>query len=230
MFPVFTSPLGSRNETREAEFTENARRASAREPTFADPELSVFGVEVSPLLAAGVPEGLVRTRSAQDFGFWGEDTATWAPFSRSLASLLKGGSKAFEPCVFSDGDACVSGGSGALSGASSFAVAICDAVDWAFCGTGTFGVIGMTGTTGLVAVRVCVEEEVVREEEDGPAVDDGVGGCVESASEGTSDVAGVSWSEGVATVGLCELVRSSTVSLASSVCIARSGTCSSTCS
>ena len=33
---------------------------------------------------------------------------------------------------------------------------------------------------------------MARDEESGTAVDDGVGGCVESASEGASDVAGVS--------------------------------------
>jgi len=114
----------------------------------------------------------------------------------------------FELCVASDGDACVPDGSAALSGASSFVVAICEAVGCAFGRIGTFGVTGTTGITGLVAVRVWVEE-VIREEEGGTAVEDGVGGCVESASEGTSDVAGVSCSEGAATVELCELVRSS---------------------
>lgn len=63
-----------------------------------------------------------------------------------------------------------------------------------------------------------MEEEAAREEEDGTAVDDGVGGCVESVSEGTSDVAGVSWSEGAATMELCELVRSPTAPAAGSVC------------
>ena len=130
-----------------------------------------------------------------------------------------------ELCVASDGDVCVAGGSGVFSGAPSFAVTFCEAEGCAFGGTGTFGVTGMMGTTGLVTVRVWVEE-VVREEEGSTVVDDGVGGSVESASEGTSDVAGVSWSEGAATVELCELIRSSVASVAASIGTARSIACS----
>ncbi len=162
--------------------------------------MSVFGEEVDPLLAVVVAEGLVRTRSAQDFGFGGEDTAAW--LSSSPVSV-------FKLCVVSDGDVC----SCALSGGSSF----CEAMGCAFGGIGNFGVTGTTGTIGLVAVRVWEEEEAAREEEGGTAVDDGVGGCVESVSEGTSDVAGVSWSEGAATVELFELVRSSTALAVASV-------------
>jgi hypothetical protein len=114
----------------------------------------VFGTEASPLLAAGVPGGLVRTRSAQDFGFGGGDTAIWLSFSGSLASLLKEATKVCELCVASGGDVCVPGSSGTLSGASSFAVVFCDVVGCAFGGAGTFGVTGTTGTTGLVAIRV----------------------------------------------------------------------------
>lgn len=111
-------------------------------------------MEVSPLLAAVVPEGLVRTRSAQVFGFGGEDTAIWVSFSGSPASSFKEATKVCELCVVSDEDVCVPGGSGTFSGVPSFAMAFCEAVDCAFGGIGTFGVTGTTGTTGLVAVRV----------------------------------------------------------------------------
>lgn len=212
---------------RKAEFTEKARRASTTEPDFIEPELSVFDVEVSPLLDVEVPEGLVRTRSAQDFGFGGEGTAAWLSFSASPSSLFEEVTKVCKFCVVSDGDVCVPASSDAISsavsdtfsGASSFAVAFCEAVGCIFDGIDTFGVTGTIGTTGLVAVRVWVDEEVAREVEGATVVVDGVGGCVDSASEGTSDVAGVSWFEdAAATVELCELVHSSTALVLASVC------------
>jgi hypothetical protein len=109
--------------------------------------------------------------------------------------LFKEDTKVCEFCVVSDEDVCV-------PGISSFAVAFCEVVDCAFGRIGTFGVTGTTGTTGLVAVRVWVEEEAAREKEGRTVVDDGVGGCVDSVSEGTSDVADVSRSEGAATMEL----------------------------
>jgi len=104
--------------------------------------------------------------------------------------LFKEATGLCELCVVSDVDVSVTGGSGTIFGASSFAVTFCETVGCAFGGADTFGVTGMMGTTGLVAVRVWVE--TIREEEGSTAVDGGVSGCVESVSEGTSDVAGVS--------------------------------------
>jgi hypothetical protein len=117
---------------RKAEFTEKVRSASTMEPDFTDPELSVFDVEVSPLLVAGVAEGLVRTRSAQDFGFGGEDTVTWPSFSASPASLFKEANKLGELCVASDEDVCVPGRSCVFSGVSSFVVVFCEVVGCVF--------------------------------------------------------------------------------------------------
>jgi hypothetical protein len=78
-------------------------------------------------------------------------------------------------------------------------------------GTATLGVMGTIGTTGRVAVRVCDGEEL------GRPVDNGVvGTSPEPISEGAWEVAGVSWSEGAATVEVWDsVVCSSIVSPAS---------------
>lgn len=97
--------------------------------------------------------------------------------------------------------------SGALSFGSGFGVGAACVL-----GTAALGVMGTTGTTGFVGVRMCVEDVAGLDAGAGLVIVGGVVGIVESASEGAMDVAGVSRSERAVTVDDCESVCSSVTS------------------
>ena len=193
MFPVFTSPRGSRKATFLSESTEKDPKTSATELVVVVPEPLVSTTPLGDARAWPV-EGaaFVRTRSAQDLGagLTGVDTAagtTWGPSTASVVfvSVLSAGPD------FGVVDVTLAAAFG------------CDVPTF-----GTTGLIGIIGTTGFVAVLVW-DTGADRRVEGGGKVDEGVVGCVESTSEGACEVAGVSRSEAGAAVDVCETACSS---------------------
>jgi hypothetical protein len=181
--PEFTSPLGSRNVTFCKELTENEASVSARE--------LLFGV-VGPF-AATVPFGvagvcaatgafLARKSSAQDFGGpvlgGGDDLGVSSTLSSALVSAA-GGTPFSSVEPFS------------APGVTGFSVA-----DVAL--GARAGLMGIRGMAGIVAVRLW--PAVAGRAWGGGIAEDGVVGWVESASDGSCDVEGVSMSEPAAIV------------------------------
>ena len=204
MFPVFTSPRGSRKATFLSESTEKDPKTSATELVVVVPEPLVSTTPLGDARAWPVEGAVfVRTRSAQDLGagLAGDDTgagtvsafafvsagATWRPSAASVVFVS------------------------VLSAGLDFGVVDVTLVAALGCDVPTFGttgLIGIIGTTGFVAVLIW-DIEADGRVEGGGKVDEGVVGCVESTSEGACEVAGVSRSEAGAAVDVCETACSS---------------------
>jgi hypothetical protein len=121
--------------------------------------------------------GLLRSNSAHDFG----------------AGLGADGDEAGVVSVLAG----VSPSRASLAGLSAFSTAtdFC-VVEVALVATfGTTGLMGIRGTAGFVAVLVCEGAAVGRDAGAEGSIEDGVVGCVESASDGACEVGGVSKSD-----------------------------------
>ncbi len=202
MFPVFTSPLGSRKAIFESRVLDAPNEPST---STMDPALGVL--KSFRFKAVSVPTGLtdaagsvvifVRTRSAQDFG-----------------GALAGGDDEVDACAGSgrpasapddkDGDAACSGVAGASLAAPNFVdadVALAETL-WPALGMfgscGITGTIGINGTAGLSLGFACAAADAagcVCEGTGGGTAEDGVVARVESASDGAWEVTGVSLSD-----------------------------------
>lgn len=204
MFPVFTSPRGSRKATFLSESTEKDPKTSATELVVAVPGSLVSTTPLGDATAWPVEGAVfVRTRSAQDLGagLTGVDTGagTVSAFAFVSAGTAWGPSAASVVFV------------SVLSAGPDFGVVDVTLAAAFGCDVPTFGttgLIGIIGTTGFVAVLIW-DTEADGRVEGGSKADEGVVGCVESTSEGACEVAGVSRSEAGAAVDVCDTACSS---------------------
>lgn len=199
---MFTRPRGLRKDSLSADETEYARSASASVMFLA---LADVAVDTTPFTEAGDADdaaAFVRTRSAHDLGGAfgaGVDTGACVVSSDDASAVIVSELAAVSEA---GGEKAELGGSGCA-----FICACGDCTGALRCAG--IGALGIAGTTGRVGVLIWAVPDGTEAD-----VEDGVTGA-SSASDGAWEVAGVSRSEGAATVDVCDSDCSSVVSPAS---------------